>query len=164
MWCTVTWSVNQLSNSEILQSKQSCLIKIETITLRILSNNLRNPFSFFFNSLLIYRSCLSIPTIFLQFISVMILSVSQVMVSLLDISHVLQKPCTQPSLFSRSTSGTPNWSSNLAHFTTKIAPVTCSSFSSMCFTYKTRALSTSGWVTVRAFFPDKAVGFVAIRD
>ena len=47
-------------------------------------------------------------------------------VSLTSLTYVLQKPCTQPSHFSHSISGTPNWSSNLAHFATSITPVTLS--------------------------------------
>ena len=104
------------------------------------------------------------PMVLLQFISVRILSASQVMASLLNISHILQKPCAQPSLFSCSASGTPNRSSNLAHFATSIAPITCCSFSPMCFTHKTSAFSTSGCVTIQALFPDKAVGFAASHD
>ena len=64
----------------------------------ILSNNLGNPFPFFLNSFYIYRSCLPMPTKFLQFIPVKILSASQVTVSLLDISHIRFTEALHPTI------------------------------------------------------------------
>ena len=73
-------------------------------------------------------------------------------------THTHKNFWTQPSLRNLSHSGTLRASSNRAHFSTSIGPVTVSHFCSMCCTHNHKASSTSSHVTIWARFEDSADG------
>src|ERR1700723_1367758 len=66
--------------------------------------------------------------------------------------NVVQNFSTHPTVHNLSSSGTFIASSNLPRLVTSIGPVTCCPFSSICFTQRYRAFSTSGLVTIRGLF------------
>jgi hypothetical protein len=75
----------------------------------------------------------------------------------------LEKEGIHPSPCSRSSSGTSNLSSNLQRFSRSMGPLMVSPFASICLIHNTRALLTSGLVTTRVRFDDKAFGLVSVR-
>src|SRR5882757_1626238 len=73
--------------------------------------------------------------------------------------YVLQNDWTHDSPASRSFSGTLNSFSKRRRFSTSILPFTVSRFSSIDLNQMTKARSTSGLVTMRGRFDDRAEGF-----
>jgi len=73
-------------------------------------------------------------------------------------SHALQNDWTHDSPSSRSFCGTSNLSSKRFRFSASILPLTVSRFSSIDLNQITKARSTSGLVTTRGRFDDRAEG------
>ena len=78
-------------------------------------------------------------------------------------AHALQNDWTQDVPARHSLSGTPNSFSNHVRFSASIAPVTVSLFSSIDLSQITKARSTSGLVTTRGCFENRAVGLELTR-
>ena len=73
-------------------------------------------------------------------------------------THVCKNLWTQPLLCNLLHSGTLRASSNQAHFSTSIGPMTVSHFCSMCCIHNHKASSMSSCMTIWACFKDNADG------
>jgi hypothetical protein len=101
------------------------------------------------------------PSVFLYLVSIHLSNMKEQFIE--TKAHVLQNDWTQDAPERHSLSGTLSSFSNCLRFSTSIALVTVSLFSSIDLSQITKACSTSGLVTTRGHFENREVGLELTR-